>query len=42
MSRRPVVVLVAAGTLAALLRRRKAARSERDVWTEATSAPDLR
>ncbi len=32
--------LVAA--VAALLRRRRAAQAERDLWTEATSAPDLR
>ena len=43
VSRRPVVLLVAAGTLATLLRRRKMTKSsERELWTEATSAPDLR
>ena len=40
--RRPVLLagLVALG--ATLLRRRRSARDERDLWTEATTAPDLR
>ena len=40
--RRPVILLAIAGALVALVRRRKAAKAERDLWTEATSAPDLR
>ena len=40
--RRPIILLTIAGALVALVRRRKAAKAERDLWTEATSAPDLR
>ncbi len=41
--RRPAVLVALLGAGALLLRRRKrAARDERDVWTEATAAPDLR
>ncbi len=41
--RRPalLVVLLGAGAVA-LTRRRKAQRAERDLWNEATTAPDLR
>lgn len=41
--RRPVLLLglLTAGVLV-LRRRARAARAERDLWTEATAAPDLR
>jgi hypothetical protein len=41
--RRPalLVALLGAGALA-LVRRSRAARAERDLWAEATVAPDLR
>ena len=41
--RRPTVLMALFGAGALLLRRRaRAGRVERDVWTEATAAPDLR
>jgi hypothetical protein len=43
--RRPVLVAGLLGIAAALARRLKAQRAERDLWTEATTAsgqPDLR
>jgi MYXO-CTERM domain-containing protein len=41
--RRPALLLVLLGALAAFLRRRSAAsRAEQDLWREATTAPDLR
>jgi len=40
--RRPVLLVGVAALLAAVLRRRRSARDERDLWTEATAAPDLR
>ena len=41
--RRPTVALVLLGILAALLRRvTRSGSADRDVWTEATTAPDLR
>ena len=41
--RRPAVLLALLGVGAALLRRRStAARAERELWHEATVAPDLR
>lgn len=40
--KRPVLLLAVAGAALAFLRRRRAARSEQDLWTEATAAPDLR
>ena len=41
-SKRPAVLLALVGAVLAVLRRRKAARSDKDLWNEATSAPDLR
>ena len=40
--RKPALVLALLGAVAAVLRKRKAAQAEKDLWTEATSAPDLR
>ncbi len=40
--RRLIALLGAAGVAAALVRRSRAARDDRDVWTRATEAPDLR
>ncbi len=40
--RKPALILTVLGVAAALLRKRKAARAEKDLWNEATSAPDLR
>jgi hypothetical protein len=44
--RRPVLLLGVVGAALALARHRRAAQSERDVWTRATdgptAAPDLR
>ena len=40
--RRTVLLAGLAGLVAAALRRRRAAQDERDLWTEATAAPDLR
>ncbi len=41
--RRPTLLAVLLGAGALLLRRRsRAGRAEKDVWTEATAAPDLR
>ncbi len=41
-SKRPAVLLALVGAVLAVLRRRKAARTDKDLWNEATSAPDLR
>ncbi len=40
--KRPVLLLAVLGALLAVVRRRQAGRAEADLWTEATSAPDLR
>jgi hypothetical protein len=40
--RRSFVLAGVVAAVAAVLRRRRAARAERDLWTEATAAPDLR
>jgi hypothetical protein len=41
--RRPALLAVLLGAATVVLRkRRKAQQAERDLWTEATSAPDLR
>ena len=41
--RRPAVLVVLLTAVAALLRRRsRAGQADRDLWTEATAAPDLR
>ena len=41
--RRPALLVALLGAGAAfLVRRSRAARSERELWAEATSAPDLR
>ena len=40
--RKPVVIAALVGAAAALARRAKARRSERDVWKTATKEPDLR
>ncbi len=41
--RRPLVLLgLTLAAAAAWRRRTRAAQSERDLWTEATAAPDLR
>ncbi|MCW2778505.1 MAG: hypothetical protein JWN17_2230, partial [Frankiales bacterium] len=41
--RRPALLLVLLGVVAAVFRRRSAsAKAEQDLWHEATSAPDLR
>ena len=41
--RRPALLLgLAAAVLAVLQRRRASASAERDLWHEATTAPDLR
>ncbi len=42
MRRPTLLVLVLAATSFLLRRRRSAAQADRDLWTEATSAPDLR
>jgi hypothetical protein len=42
MKRRPVLLIAMLGAVLAVVRRRKAGRSEADLWHEATSAPDLR
>ncbi|MDP9100865.1 MAG: DLW-39 family protein [Actinomycetota bacterium] len=43
MRRRPVFLLALIGAGAAFLRRRRAAgRTEKNLWTEATTPPDLR
>ncbi len=41
-SKRPVLLLALLGAVLAVVRRKKAARSDQDLWNEATSAPDLR
>ena len=41
-SKRPAVLLALAGAVIAVVRRKKAARADRDLWNEATSPPDLR
>ena len=41
--RRPALLVVLVGALTVLLRRRgRSGQAERDVWTEATTPPDLR
>jgi hypothetical protein len=41
--RRPVLLAALLGVLSVVLRRRsKAGQADKDVWTEATTAPDLR
>lgn len=41
--RRPALLAALLGALAVVLRRRsRAGRAEKDLWTEATAAPDLR
>jgi hypothetical protein len=41
--RRPALLVALLGAAAVVLRRRsKAQQAERDLWTEATTAPDLR
>ena len=40
--RRPALLVVLLGGVLALVRRSRAARAERDLWAEATVAPDLR
>jgi hypothetical protein len=41
--RRPALLVALLGAAAVVLRRRsKAQQAERDLWTEATAAPDLR
>lgn len=40
--RKPALILALLGAAAAVLRKRKAARSEKDLWNEATTKPDLR
>ncbi|MFP5220494.1 MAG: DLW-39 family protein [Actinomycetes bacterium] len=40
--RRSIALAGVVALVTAVLRRRRAAREERDLWTEATSTPDLR
>jgi hypothetical protein len=40
--RKPVLLVALLGAVAALARRARAQRSEREVWHEATTASDLR
>jgi hypothetical protein len=40
--RKPVLLVAVVGAAAALFRRARAQRSERDVWKTATKEPDLR
>ncbi|MBK5306543.1 MAG: transporter [Frankiaceae bacterium] len=40
--KRPVLLIAVIGAILAVVRRRKAGRTEADLWREATSAPDLR
>lgn len=41
--RRPALLIVLLGALSAVLRRRaKAGQADKDLWTEATTPPDLR
>ena len=41
--RRPALLVALLGAVAVLLKRKgRAGKAEKDVWTEATSAPDLR
>jgi len=41
--RRPVLLVAVLAAVTALLRRRsQAGRADKDLWTEATAAPDLR
>ncbi|HVE73690.1 MAG TPA: DLW-39 family protein [Mycobacteriales bacterium] len=40
--RRPALIFAVLAAVGALLRRKRAAKSERDLWDEATNAPDLR
>ena len=41
-SKRPVLLLALVGAVLAVVRRKKAAKADDNLWTEATSAPDLR
>ena len=40
--RKPVLLLTLLGAAAALAKRRRAQAAEREVWHQATTAPDLR
>jgi hypothetical protein len=40
--RKPAMILALLGAAAAVLRKRKSARAEKDLWTEATAPRDLR
>jgi hypothetical protein len=40
--KRPVLLLALLGAIVAVVRRRKAGKSEGDLWHEATAAPDPR
>jgi hypothetical protein len=40
--KRPVLLLAVLGAIVAVVRRRKAGKSEADLWHEATSTPDPR
>ncbi|MCW2672689.1 MAG: hypothetical protein JWP14_1278 [Frankiales bacterium] len=40
--RKPVVIIALLGAVAALVKRARAQRAERDVWKSATKEPDLR
>jgi hypothetical protein len=40
--RRSLLLAGVVAAVTALLRRRRSAQAERDLWTEATAAPDLR
>jgi hypothetical protein len=40
--KRPVLLLAALGALLAVVRRKRSARAEADLWNEATRTPDLR
>jgi hypothetical protein len=38
--KRPVLLIAIVGAILAVVRRRKAGKSEADLWHEATNAPD--
>ena len=40
--RRPALLVALLGAVTVLLRRKRAGQAEKDVWTQATAAPDLR
>ena len=40
--RRPALLVALLGAIAVLLRRSRAGQADKDVWTQATAAPDLR